>query len=99
MFYKWSERDFIIVPAYELKKGDEIAYGLGGDLKYGAIPIKSITKVRGEGILLQYTLPTGAIAESSPINKITIFWQGSRPLIQISQHIKFHDRILIRQRS
>jgi hypothetical protein len=46
MFYKWRERDFMAVPAYELQEGDEIAYGFGGDLKYGAIPIESITKAR-----------------------------------------------------
>ena len=36
-FYQWGERDFISIPAYELEKGDEIAYLYGGDLKYGAL--------------------------------------------------------------
>jgi len=85
MFYKWRTRDFVTIPANELEKGDEIAYGVGAtNLKYGAIPIDHVTVVPGSGILLQYTLPVGAFAESSGKNRIAIFWQGSTPLIQIS---------------
>src|SRR6266536_969942 len=96
-FYKWRERDFLEIPAYELTEGNEIAYGYGGDLKYGTVRIENITKVRGAGILLQYTLPVGAIAQSSPTNSIAVYWKSNTPLIHISQDINFNDRILVRK--
>jgi hypothetical protein len=97
-FYKWGERDFMTVPAYELQVGDEIAYSYGGDLRYGAIPIESITRVPGAGILLQYILPIGAIAQSNPTTSIAVYWKDTIPDIHISQDITFHDRILIRRK-
>ena len=39
-FYCYRERNFVAILANELQVGDELAYGYGGDLKYGAIPIE-----------------------------------------------------------
>ncbi len=95
-FYRWRERDFLTVLAYELQPGDEIAYGFGGDLRYGAIPLDGVT-VTEDGVLLQYSLPVGALAQSTPNMRIAVFWQGRTPLIQIHQDLGLSDRILIRR--
>ena len=94
-FYTYRERDFVSISASELERDDEIAYGFGGDLKYGVIQLDSVTKVRGAGILLQYVLPAGALAESSATTKIRVYWNGSVPEIHISQDMKFNDHIMI----
>lgn len=96
-FYRYRERDLISVPAHELEPGDEIA--LYCDMKYGTIPIETVTKPRGTGsILIEYDLPKGAIMHSDDTTEISVFWEGSRPLIQIYQHIKPTDRIMIRRK-
>lgn len=87
------------IPANELQEGDEIAYGVGGtNSKYGAIPIDHVTVVPGSGVLLQYTLPTGAFAESNAKNRIAVSWQGSTPLIQISQDLGLYDSVMVRRK-
>jgi hypothetical protein len=49
-------------------------------------------------VIFWYTLPTGALAASSPVNKIAISWEGNRPLIEISQQIAFQQQVLIRKK-
>ncbi len=98
MFYKWGRRDFREVLAYELKKGDEIACGQVSTHKYGAIPIKSVTNVQKKFIVLEYTLPIGAIAQSSSTTEITIDWKGKTPDIRIQQMIDSNEPILIRRK-
>jgi hypothetical protein len=97
-FYQWRERDFMSVLAHELEVGDEIAYSYGGDLKYGAIPITDITRARGAGMLLQYVLPVGAIAQSSSTRSIAVYWKDNIPDIHIGQDIDFNARVLIRRK-
>ena len=98
MFYKWGRRDFREVLAYELKKGDEIAYGQMSTRTYGAIPIQSVTNVQEKFIVLEYTLPIGATAQSSSTTEITIDWKGNNPDIHIQQTIEFNAPILIRRK-
>ena len=99
MFYRWREQDFITIPAYKLKQGDEIAYGYGGNRTYGAVLIETVVRVQGlNTIMIQYKLPVGAIAESSEKTRIAITWQKGQPLIQMSQDITFHAPVFIRRR-
>jgi hypothetical protein len=97
-FYKWRERDFITIRAYELVIGDEIALGNSPTLKYGAIPLETVTVIRGVPVLVQYTLPVGAIAISSPDTRIMVTWEGNRPCIHVSQDIDYYAPVLIRRK-
>lgn len=83
---------------YELQVGDEILYRPGPNLKYGAIQIEVISMVPGSGILLQYDLPRGAFVNSSENIGIAVFWEEEQVLIQISQHLSYTDRVLIRRK-
>jgi len=94
-FYCYRERNFVAILANELQVGDELAYGYGGDLKYGAIPIEEIIHAPGGGILLQYTLPVGALAQSTATTSIAVYWKGKTPDIAINQDIHIRDRMLI----
>lgn len=31
-FYRYRDRDFVTIRAYELQRGDRLAYGFGGDM-------------------------------------------------------------------
>jgi hypothetical protein len=96
-FYKWSERDFITVPAYELEVGDEIALGNGPTSKYGTIALKGVAVIPGNYVQVQYTLPVGAKAQSAVDVGITVMWEGKKPLIQVVQDIDYYKRVLIRK--
>lgn len=96
-FYRWRKRDFLSIPAYNLEQGDELAYSFGGNLNYETVTIEEVTKGNASRtVLVQDTLPVGAIAVSNGETCIAIFWRGKRPLIQVSQQISFYSHVLIR---
>jgi len=96
VFYKYRERDFEDVPAYELEKGDEIC--LIGNITYGAIEIEHVTVVKGGGVFVHYILPVGAMMSSSETKKMSISWEGNTALIQVAQEFNFSDRVFIRKK-
>jgi hypothetical protein len=98
MFYIWGERDFIEISAREIHKGDKISYGYEGGGNYGEVFVEAVTNSREDLVLLQYSLPVGARAESSPSNKIIVSWLGNIPLIKIIQEIPSNQCVLLRRK-
>ncbi len=47
LFYQWQRKDFVTIAAYALQAGDQIAYGYGGNTKYGAITIDDVSNIPG----------------------------------------------------
>lgn len=64
-------------------------------MRYGVVMIEGVTKVRGEGILIQYVLPAGAMARSSEATSIAVYWRGDVPDIHIAEDIEYYAPVLI----
>jgi hypothetical protein len=92
--YRYSEQNFVFVPAHQLRAGDMISLP-GPGYTYGAAEITGVINSQGQVMVVSYVVPVGHKITSKRDVTLTVSWEGERAIIDVTQLIEAQKKVLV----
>lgn len=93
-FYNLHTKDFVLIPARELRVDDLISLHGPGNT-YGVARINYVADSQGQITVISYVLPDGAKIYSNRDITVDVEWDGKRHVIKVTALLDSHERVQI----